>query len=98
IRTAKARSDAEVEFVATAELANLHAQSGDADRAAAELSVMERTFRDSPAFTPRRRANYVYSLGLVAMARKDPGAALDRFRECLERTAALDAKSNLRVL
>ncbi|HEY4229354.1 MAG TPA: tetratricopeptide repeat protein, partial [Thermoanaerobaculia bacterium] len=59
---------------------------------------MERAFRDSPAFTPRRRANYIYSLGLVAMARKDPGAALDRFRECLERTAALDAKSNLRVL
>ncbi|HEY2797076.1 MAG TPA: protein kinase [Thermoanaerobaculia bacterium] len=98
IRTARARSDTEVELVATSELANLHTQSGDPDRAAAELSAMERAFRTSPAFTPRRRAGYVYSLGLVAMARKDPAHALDRFRECLDRTAALDAKSNLKVL
>jgi serine/threonine-protein kinase len=98
IRTAKARSDTEVELVATSELANLYARKGDADRAAAELSVMERTFRNSPAFTPRRRAGYIYSLGLVAMARENPGEALERFHESLDRTAALDAKSNLRVL
>jgi len=98
IRTARSRADSQVEVVAAMELANLYAQRGDAARATGELDAFERKFRNTPAFTPRRRAGYEYSLGLVALARKDAPRALEHFRDCLTRAAALDSASNLRVL
>jgi len=98
IRTARARADRQVEVDAMTELADLHAERGDASRAGAELGAVERTFRDTPAFDARRQAHLAYSLGLVALARGDVREAEARFRDAAARFDAIKDKFNLNVL
>ena len=97
IRTAHARSDRQAELDALLEVADLYTERGDSTRALAELAEADRDFRNTPAFGPRREANYEYSRGLVALARGDHGRARERFRDAIARFDAITAKFHLNV-
>ncbi len=97
IRTAHARSDHQAELDARLEVADLYTERGDVTRALEELAEADRGFRNTPAFGPRREANYEYSRGLVAMARGDATQARARFRDSISRFDAITAKFHLNV-
>ena len=97
IRTAHARSDRQAELDARLEVADLYTERGEPARAMAELAEADRAFRNTPAFGPRREANYEYSRGLLAMTRGDAAQARARFRDAIARFDAIPAKFHLNV-
>jgi len=97
IRTAHGRADRVAELDAMLEVADLYSRRGDWKRAREELALVDRSFRDNPAFDGRRRANYSFSMGLVAADRGDAQQARARFRDAIARFDAMPIKYNQSV-
>jgi eukaryotic-like serine/threonine-protein kinase len=97
IRTAHARTDRVAELDAMLEVADLYSRRGDWKRALEKLGLVDKSFRDTPAFDGRRRANYSFSMGLVAADRGDAEQARARFRDAVARFDAMPIKYNQNV-
>jgi tetratricopeptide (TPR) repeat protein len=97
IRTARARGEHRIEIDATMELADLHAERGDLDRAAAELDGVNREYLKTPIFNQLRQAHLAYSEGLQSHIRGHEALARDRFAASLEHFGQAKAKFSLNV-
>jgi serine/threonine-protein kinase len=97
IRTARARSEHRIELDARMELADLHIERGELDRAAAELGHIDPALPEAPRYVPLRRAEYEYVLGHLALAKSDAAGARARFQDSVSQLAIPHAKFSVNV-
>jgi serine/threonine-protein kinase len=97
IRTARDRHQTRDQIDAILELADLYIESGDPERATAELAELK-PFFDQPIFGLLRRAHFAYTRGLLALRRGDGVAARALFTESIEDLDKWPGKISLNVL
>ena len=96
IQTAHARRDSHIEADATMQLSALFVETGELDRAAAQLQKM-RPFFNTPTFDLLRRAQMAYYEGHLALARGDGARARDQFSESVAGFEKMKFKISLNV-
>jgi eukaryotic-like serine/threonine-protein kinase len=97
IRTAHTRQESRIEYVAMFELTDLYIETGDLERASAELAKLTLFLNDSQAYANSRRADLSYGEGRLAMARGNPALARNRFADALQHLEKVNAKVSLDV-
>jgi serine/threonine-protein kinase len=97
IRTARARSDRQVELQALLEVADLYSRRGETQKAVARIAEAERAYRNTPLFSARERANAAYSRGLAALAQGNANESRARFQECVAIYGKMESKFNQNV-
>jgi len=96
IRTAHERKDTRIEADATMQFSELFVETGDLDRAAAELQKMQR-FSNGPIFDLLRQAQLAYYEGRLSFARGDGTRARDQFAESVADFEKMKFKISLNV-
>lgn len=97
IRSARARQERRIEIDAMMELVELYAESGELERAGAQLAKLAPYVRDQ-RFDEWRRVQLAYYEGRLALARGDHAQARRRLAEAVETFARRRSKIAMNVL
>ena len=96
IRTARARQEARIETDATLELADLYIETGDLERAAAQLELLG-PMLSGPHADRFRQVQMAYYKGRLLLARGEAALARESFQSAVDAFEQRDSRIDLRV-